>query len=309
MSADKKIIWVTGACGFTGVHLIRYIKSLQQPVYVIALDIIDADESEADEYRNLDLGNFQQIMDLVRQSPPHWIFHLAGVLPPADEVQMWNANVGGTYNLINALFHTGCKETRILSIGSAAEYLPTASGYYSETSATGGLSPHGRTKTAQSLLALAAGKNAGIDVIIARTFNLTGPGLSRKLVVGEICAQLAEGKTSLSLGDIEAKRDFLDIRDAVMAYWKLIEKGQPGEVYNVCSGNARSIKEMIDIAVRTLDVHVEIHTDKSSRKNDFDVSYGDPSKTEALIGKMTFISCEDSVQDMMKRLNLKKEGK
>ena len=297
------IVWITGACGFTGRHLIDFIRSSQHKVYILAIDRFAECSSDVDLYVQLDITNASAVLDLAMQFPPQKIFHLAGVLPPSDESTMWQVNVGGVYTIINGLYQAKCKGTRLLSIGSAAEYLPNPSGFYTEESKVGGNSSYGITKAAQSMLALIAGERGGVDVIIARTFNLIGPGLSRNLVAGKICSELITGNINLTLGNIEAKRDFVDIRDAVKAYWSLMNSATPNSVYNICSGIAVSIKEVVSIASKVLNLEAVIEIDKNLiRKYDFDCSYGDPQKIYQEIAWRPEIPIEISIRDMINEL-------
>lgn len=296
-------IWITGACGFTGKHLISYIRKAGYLVHIIAIGRSEECASNVDEYVKIDLTNSSALLELAKKSPPKWVFHLAGILPSGAEAMLWHSNVGGTYNLINSLYQAGCKDVRILSVGSAAEYVSNATGFYTENSQVGGISSYGHSKAAQSMLALSAGKNANIDIIIARTFNLVGPGLPRNFVVGAICAQLVDGKKSLTLGNVEAKRDFVDIRDVVKAYWNLLESAKADQVYNVCSGRPTSIKEVVDIAAKIVNLEAEIDIDYTLfRTGDFDCSYGNPEKIKKEVGWVTETSIESSIKDMIDEL-------
>lgn len=297
------IVWITGACGFTGRHLIDFIRSNQHQVYILAIDRFAECSSDIDEYIQLDITNASAVLDLAKRCPPKKIFHLAGVLPPSDESIMWQVNVGGVYTLINSLKQAKCEGVRLLSIGSAAEYFPNSSGFYTEDSEVGGNSSYGITKAAQSMLALSAGEKAGLDVIIARTFNLIGPGLSQNLVAGKICSQLFTGNINLTLGNIGAQRDFVDIRDAVKAYWNLMDSATANSVYNICSGIAVSIKELVLIASNVLNLDAVIEIDKSLiRKYDFDCSYGNPQKIYQEIAWRSEIPIEISIKNMIDEL-------
>jgi nucleoside-diphosphate-sugar epimerase len=297
------IVWITGACGFTGRHLIDFIRSSQHQIYILAIDRFSECSSDVDEYVQLDISNAPAVLDLAKRIPPKKIFHLAVVLPPSDESTMWQVNVGGVYTIINGLNQAKCKGTRLLSIGSAAEYLPNSSGFYTEESQVGGNSSYGITKAAQSMLALKAGEKAGVDVIIARTFNLIGPGLSRNLVAGKICSELITGNINLTLGNIEAKRDFVDICDAIKANWYLMESASSNSIYNISSGIAVSIKEVVSIASKALNLEAIIKIDKNLiRKYDFDCSYGDPQKIYQEVEWRSEIPIEISIRDMIDEL-------
>ncbi len=299
MSAST--IWITGASGFTGTHLVKYIRSLPLDAHIVSLSNVAEIVPDVDESINCDITDAHTVKMLAEKYPPNGVFHLAGMMPPNDDAIMFNVNVAGTYTLINSLHMAGCKNVRVLSIGSAAEYFANATGEYTEESVVGGFSPYGGSKCAQTLLALKAGEAMGVDVIVARTFNLIGPGLSRNLVIGEICAQIAEGKTTLNLGNIDSERDFLDVRDAVRAYWCLFQQGTNNSIYNVATGVSTSIREVIELAAKIAGTELNILTDTSKLKSqDLDRSCGNIDKICSEIDWAPEIPIERSIRDMMK---------
>ncbi len=186
----SQTVWITGVTGFTGKYLVRYLNSLPD-----ALKIIGLSSSEhgcchgINDYHQLDITDLNRIIDIARQEPPDIVFHLASVMPPTPEERMWSANVGGTVKLLRSLA-TGTY-ARIVCIGSAAEYLHTSDGFILEDSPSGGETPYGRTKWAQTSLPLHLGIDLGMDISVVRPFNIIGPELSGNLVVGRICNQFS----------------------------------------------------------------------------------------------------------------------
>lgn len=239
-----RVIWITGASGFSGSHLAQYLRGLSEELEVIGLDAIRQAASLFDSFHVVDIRNEDAVGRLAEAKPPDRVFHLAGRMPPAPEEELWCTNVSATLAFLHALKGRTKKGLRILSIGSAAEYLPT-SATLTEKHPCGGITPYGRTKWAQTVLALAAGRALNLHVSVARTFNLLGPGLSPQLVAGSLCAQFsANPRKTIEVGDLRPMRDFLDIRDAVAAYWRILERGPAGEIYNVSSGRAVSIRTL-----------------------------------------------------------------
>ena len=241
----------------------------------------------------------QSSVELAETQTPDRVIHLAGLLPPAAEADLWRVNVAGTLNLLQALDAAKNPALRFVTVGSAAEYTNYSTGRIREDHSAGGASPYGRTKWAQSTLALAFGEERGMKVMVARTFNLIGPGTPLSLVPGALCAQFLNGEAEVKVGNLKPERDFIDIRDAVAAYWAICEKGKPLNIYNVCTGKTASIKTLVETFRKCSPVAKRIqHEAARSRKNDFNRVCGDNRKLLAL-GCRAKISLKQSVCDML----------
>jgi GDP-4-dehydro-6-deoxy-D-mannose reductase len=290
---------VTGAAGFTGRHLIAYLKRKHPDLSIVGLDICSAVHSQVDSYQQVDLLDLAGLRSQLDSSSPDLVFHLAGLLPPRTEAEMWQVNVGGTLNLLQTLGVSGCKPV-ILSIGSAAEYLPHESGRMTENDPGPGFSPYGRVKWAQTKLALELGREYSLDVRVARPFNLIGPGLPGSLVASQFCEQFAAGDSrQIKVGNVESARDFIDIRDAVHAYWKIASSGVGGEIYNVASGAPTRIATLLDIFSQLSGGKHEIVVDQSRLKSvDADIVYGVCDKLRQVCGWLPEIPLQQSLADM-----------
>jgi GDP-4-dehydro-6-deoxy-D-mannose reductase len=296
--ARQKRIWITGAAGFSGRHLIRFLRELPQPLQLVGFDLRPDAPQGLDAYHAVDLGDGAKLRELAEAQPPDCVIHLAGVLPPTPEPDLWRVNVGGTLNLLHALAAAKAKP-RFVTVGSAAEYTNFTSKKTRENHSTGGNSPYGRTKWAQSMLALEFGRETGIPVMVARTFNLIGPGTPLSLVPGALCAQFTNGEREVKVGNLKPERDFIDIRDAVAAYWKICEKGKPGQIYNVATGKTASIRTLVELFRKNASVQKKVQQEATrSRKNDLNRVCGDNTKLLAL-GCRPKISLKQSVCDML----------
>ena len=297
-------VWITGVAGFTGRHLVDYIRHLGDDYCVIGIDQTKRVDLDLDGYQTADLTQPGSLEALVREFPPDRVFHLAALIPPAPEARMWQVNVGGTINLLSSLVAAECQNVRVLSIGSAAEYLPNSSGVYDEGAPAGGESVHGRTKWAQTTVALAVYHDTGLPVMVVRPFNLVGPGLPPRLVASELCRQFVDERTKhLQLGNTAAVRDFVDVRDAVRAYWMVTEKGKAGEIYNVCCGQPTKILELVAILRRLTGRDLEVSVDPGRfRKTDIDQVCGIADKLQAVTGWTPEIMLEESLKDMLEEL-------
>jgi GDP-4-dehydro-6-deoxy-D-mannose reductase len=301
---NAQSIWITGAGGFSARHLAQYLRQLPITLELVGLGRLSAQNSDFDEFYQIDITDTAAIRRLAGSHPPDRIFHLAGAMPPAEDAELWQINVGGTQILLQALAAVAKKRFSVVTIGSAAEYYPLRRNLV-ETDKCGGETAYGKTKWAQTTVALACARELGIDVMVARTFNLLGPGLSTALVAGSLCAQFA-GNASIKVGNTSASRDFVDIRDAVRAYWQISQKGKRGEIYNVATGRATTIKKLLALFVkfagnsRTID-----ESPTASRVADYGRVCGDNAKLRRL-GWKPSISLEQSVCDMLASENAQK---
>lgn len=300
-------IWITGVAGFTGKHLVSYLKWQKNGLRIIGLDITPEDPSvELDSFHQLNLNKLDSVTKLAEQEPPSCVFHLAALLPPAREIDMWHVNVGGTVNLLMGLYKSVCENPRVICVGSASEYMASPTGLLTEESPCGGETPHGRTKWAQTAVALSLGKELKIPVIVARPFNLVGPRLPRTLVAGELCAQFAKSEANeIQIGNIHSERDFVDVRDAVAAYWALAEKGEAGEIYNVCSGVSTRIEQLISMLCEITGRYpkINIHSTRF-RSVDVDRVYGSREKIFRHTGWVPHISLKQSLTDVLKEVRV-----
>jgi GDP-4-dehydro-6-deoxy-D-mannose reductase len=239
-------------------------------------------------------------MALAIAEPPRWVIHLAGLMPPSAEADMWRANVGGTVGLLAGLDAAECRDTRVVSIGSAAEYAEGAKNPISEEARCGGTSAYGNSKLAQSMICLRLAASLGLNALVARPFNLIGPGLSTNLVVGSLLRQFASAARSIQVGHTHTARDFIDVRDAVRAYWLLALDGQIGEIYNVSSENAVRIADLLTILCQITGNAPCIETDDDRRRpEDPLLVVGDSTKLRRATAWHREIDLEWSLRDML----------
>ncbi len=297
----KETIWITGASGYTGKHILQLLESFQKKYCLIGFGRTQKNLSGLDDFHAVDVLNTPQLKKIAENSPPALVFHLASCMAHEDEAGMWAVNVGGTVSLIRALADAGCRTSRVVSIGSAAEYRDSSGNCLDEKSPQGGESLYGRTKWVQTVMALKTGAEVGIPVVVARTFNLIGPGLSENLVAGRLCRQFSKhGAEEITVGNTRSERDFLDVRDAVKAYYDLAVNGRPGEIYNVCSGIPVSIEVLLQTFQEMTGNRHRILQDQSLLKAvDVNRVYGSYEKIRAQTGWCPLISLRQSVSDML----------
>ena len=296
-------IWVTGATGYTGRFLARYLAETAAPGtrIVATCRSLPSPGEPGITYHVLDLIQPSSIRELAFDEPPDLVFHLAGQAPPSSDSALWHNNVGGTVNLLRELYAAGCRATNILCVGSAAEYLSTRDGLMTEDSPAGGETVYGRSKWSQTTLALVLGLELGFDVKIARPFNIVGPGLPARLVAGRICRLYADPEVhTMRMGNIRSERDFVDVRDVVRAYWLIAAKGETGQIYNICSGQPMSIEALLELFFTAGNLRKRITVDEAAlRVVDLDRVYGSNEKIRRLGWEPEF-SLAESVADMLR---------
>jgi GDP-4-dehydro-6-deoxy-D-mannose reductase len=172
----------------------------------------------------------------------------------------------GTHHLLDALRRERV-DARVLVIGSAAVYRPMQEPY-DEESAIAPTSPYGVSKLAQELTALQSFALYGQHVIVSRSFNHIGPRQGPDYVASSFARQIAmieagQSEPVILVGNLEARRDLMDVRDTVRAYRALMRRGEPGRAYNVCSGEAHAIRELLDGLLAHGTVNVDVRVDPS----------------------------------------------
>ncbi|HYZ98909.1 MAG TPA: NAD-dependent epimerase/dehydratase family protein [Acidimicrobiales bacterium] len=295
-------VLVTGASGFVGRHLCAALLARGHDVVGAARR-----EPELDGVRpvRLDVTDAAAVETLMRSLRPDGIVHLAGRTATTswdqlDQLLRVNAAAAGT---LLAAAADDAPNARILLVGSAHEYgAATPERPFRETDPLRPASPYGVSKVAQELLGM-AWADRGMAVVATRSFNHTGPGAPRSTALGSFAAQIAEieagAEPVLRLGSLEAERDFLDVRDVSAAYMTLLETAAPGEAYNVASGTALAIGELLDLVLERSDL------DRGAlRLEAIEGSFGpsrlvgDPAKLRALGWEPT-VAVERSIEDTL----------
>jgi nucleoside-diphosphate-sugar epimerase len=213
----------------------------------------------------------------------------------------------GTLNLLQAVKNYSA-DTRVLYVSSSEVYGATNSAgeAHDETSPLAPGNPYAASKAAADLMAQQYARN-GLDVIVARPFNHTGPGQLPSFALPAFAKQIAliesgQQEPVISVGNLEVERDFLDVRDVVAAYSALISASdvQPGGVYNVCSGEARNLKKVLHRMIEISGTHVEIEVDPEKfRPSDAPVIFGANARLKSLTGWQPSIDWEGTLRDLL----------
>jgi GDP-4-dehydro-6-deoxy-D-mannose reductase len=305
---------VTGAGGFVGGHLVDFLHAEQPEVEVHGVvpphGSVSWRAASGARVFEADLNDPVAAAAVVEEVLPDGIVHLAG---QSSVHQSWldpggtlRTNVLGIVHLLDGARHRGLRPA-VLVVGSAEEYGPVGAEEIPirEEAPLRPASPYAVSKVAQEALAVLYGPAGGMRVVLTRTFHHTGPGRGEAFAESSFARQIAEIEAGrrepvLKVGNLEAVRDFADVRDVVRAYWLLLEKGEPGGVYNVCSGQGRSIREILDRLLACSTARVEVRVDPERlRPSDVPTQVGDPSRLRAVTGWQPRIPLETTLRDLL----------
>ncbi len=293
-------VLIFGHAGFSGVYMTRYLQKISG----IVLYGVDLQKNGFIEEYQADLTDFDRINQIISDIRPDYIINLAGLNQAEDPTQLFSANIIPVINTIRSLNANELIHTRLLLISSASVYGDPGAAPISESEPANPVNMYGASKLAmEQLLPVMTGPDT-CSVMIARTFNLIGPGLSDKLSVPSFIHQLIDIQKSkftpvIRVGNLHPRRDYIDIRDAVKAYWKIITQGKSGEIYNVGSGKSISMQEILRIILDNLGLEVTIETDKNRlRKNEILHSLADITKVSSL-GWLPETDFINSITDML----------
>jgi len=280
----KQKIFISGANGFVGITLARLLDFPENELYGTSFP----HKPKAlglkcrNDIRYLDIRRERDITEFIKEIRPHRVFHLAAV---SNVSRSWEkrqetieTNILGTQHIFEAL-RIYSPQARILFVSSSDVYGDTSidDRALCEDDDTKALSPYAYSKIGGELLSRFYTDVEGLHIVIARSFRSfphTGPGQSPAFVCSDWAYQIAkieEGSKEpvMQVGNIEVKRDFSDVRDVVKAYAQLVEKGRKGEVYNVASGKAVSLQEILDMLLSFSPCSIKVQVDSQKlRKKD-----------------------------------------
>jgi len=305
---------ITGISGFVGSHLAEYllnntdwqVAGTVYGPYGNIKNLCGTLELYPAELSRLDVVSF-----IMEMSHPDYIFHLAAQpLPSVSRRDPWGTletNIRMQLNILQAVVDLKMDNCRALAVGSSEEYglvhpeeLPIK-----ETTPFRPLNPYAVSKIGQDLLGLQYYLNYGVQAIRVRPFNHIGPRQRPGFVAPDFAQQIAEAEAGLRepvvrVGNLEARRDFTDVRDVVRAYHLAITMGQAGEVYNIGSERAHSIQELLDTLVAMSTVPITVERDPARmRPSDVPLFIADCSKFRVQTGWQPVIPFEDTLRDVL----------
>jgi GDP-4-dehydro-6-deoxy-D-mannose reductase len=308
-------VLITGITGFVGSHLADYLLEKGG----IEVCGIARWRSQKENIKHLedkiqlfecDIKDMTSVHEVVKSVKPERIFHLAAqsFVPVSwsAPTETLSTNIIGEVNIFESVRDVEL-DTIIHLAGSSEEYglVRPDEVPINEDNPLRPLSPYGVSKVAQDLLGYQYFKSYGMRIVRTRAFNHTGPRRGEVFVCSNFAKQIAEiekgnKKPVIKVGNLEAQRDFTDVRDIVKAYWLSTEKCDPGEVYNICSGEPRTIQSMLDTLLSFTDVKVEVKKDPSRmRPSDVPILKGDSTKFREKTGWKPEIPFEQTLKDIL----------
>lgn len=304
---------ITGISGFVGSYLAEYL--LDSGEWEVAGTVFGPYDNIATmgdrlELYPAELSSLDVVTFILGRARPDAIFHLAAQpLVSASRRDPWGTietNIRMQLNILEGVARVN-PACRILVVGSSEEYglirpedLPIA-----EDTPFRPLSPYAVSKVGQDLLALQYHLTHRLHVVRVRPFNHIGPRQRLGFVAPDFASQVAaielgQREPVMEVGNLEAERDFSDVRDVVRAYVSLVKAGRPGEVYNVGSGEAHAVQEVLDVLLSMSQVSVEVRQDPTRmRPSEVPRIVSDCTRIREEIGWQTTISFQESLRDVL----------
>ncbi len=306
---------ITGITGFAGSHLAEYLLG-RGDVEVFGTIRWRSRTENVEGIRGritlveCDLADASSVDRAIETVRPDLVFHLAAQsfvptswVAPAETL---TNNVIGQVNLFEAIRRAGIDP--LIQIACSSEEYGLVYEHevpITEDNPLRPQSPYAVSKVAQDLLAYQYFCSYGLRVVRTRTFNHTGPRRGEVFVTSDFAKQIAEIERGLAepvlhVGNLEAKRDFTDVRDVVKAYWLALERGEPGDVYVIASGRAWRISEVVDMLLEAAKLPITVRRDPTrTRPSDVPILLGDSTKFRARTGWRPVVPFERTLSDLL----------
>lgn len=305
-------VLITGAEGFVGRHLAAFLLE-QEGLEVLGLDLRPPREGapwDMCEYEVCNILDRELVFSHLARFKPDYVFHLAAQSSVRrsweDPGLTYEIALAGQANVFDALREAEL-DARVHVACSSEEYgkvkedeLPIREDHPLRPA-----SPYALSKVMQDFHAVFSHQAYGTRTVVTRAFNMIGPGQSPDFVVSDFARQIAEAEAGgrepvIRVGNLEARRDFSDVRDLVGHYWRLLSEGEPGEVYNVCSGSDHSIAEILEMLLAMSETPIRVDVDPARlRKSDVPVLRGDNGKMRSLTGRVPDRPLEETLRDVL----------
>jgi GDP-4-dehydro-6-deoxy-D-mannose reductase len=295
---------LTGSSGFVGTHLRSVLRSAGWDV--VGLGRAAAEPEPGERYIRADVTNLEDVCAALEAVQPDVVFHLAAAssqkVPAATEVV--RTAVDGTLVICSAIRRAGLP-SRLILAGSSAQYGGTSAGDepIGEDTPCRPVSAYGHAKLAAESVAFALASDGAFELVPARPFNHVGPGESPATVAGSLAERVVsvmEGRAErVRIADVTAVRDFTDVRDIAHGYLALAERGIPGRVYNLCSGRASTVLDILHGLLREAGLDESIVDIVPGKVGGVARQVGSPARVRADTGWVAEIPLSRSLADLL----------
>jgi GDP-4-dehydro-6-deoxy-D-mannose reductase len=305
---------ITGISGFAGPWLAEYLAAQNvECVGVSREPTIAAHPVPLRGVRNhdVDIRDRGALRDVLHNEHPDWIFHLAAITHvPTSQTKpdlVFDVNVAGTFNLLESVRQMG-RPARVVFISSGNLYgnVDSSEEGFTEESPLQPASPYATSKLMGEDLVRSYVEDFGLEIVVARPFNHTGPGQPPSFACPEFARAIAEGvarglkHVTIKTGRLDPRRDISDVRDVVRAYATLAARGKPGGVYNVCSGSMVSMREVVDLLAEAAGVAVTTELDAARvREREIMRSGGSCAKIRRELGWEPQIPLQQTLRSLL----------
>lgn len=302
---------ITGINGFVGSHLSSYLLKNDFQVFGTIKPGTEKKSQDNIELFDVDMLNFESFKELIGSVAPDHVYHLAALTSPLES---FNApqktvenNIIGQVNILESVKQNDLKDTKVLVVASAEVYgaIDALQNPINEDTPLRPTSPYAVSKIAQDYFGLQYFLSHGLKTIRVRPFNHIGPRQAPFFAVASFAKQIADIEKGnqepvIRVGNLDAKRDFTDVRDVVAAYLLLMEKGKYGDVYNIGSGTSRRIGDVLDMLLSLSEAKITKEEDPARmRPSDVPDLVCDNSKIKNETGWIPQISFEDSLKETL----------
>jgi GDP-4-dehydro-6-deoxy-D-mannose reductase len=298
-----RVALITGANGFCGRHLVRRLEAEGGfRVLGVGLRHYPCQSECLDEYIQADLCDPNRVDEVVKKTQPDVVFNLVG-LAQGNAANLYRSNFFSALYLLESLRHH-TPSAHVLLVGSAAEYGSAVSDQLplTEESSCQPTETYGACKHAMTLVALNYAKFYRMKAVVARPFNIIGAGVPCPLLVGAVLYQIKHtlkngGELVIKIGNLESERDFVAVDDVVEAYIRMVSGSFWGEIFNLCSGQPRSVRSVIDLLLAHSDRPIRLEVDASLlRSSDQKAVYGDWGKAHRAFGYKPSVPLETALR-------------
>lgn len=304
-------VLITGVTGFAGGYLSSYCAALGHEVHGLVRPGREAAVPAGVTAHAGELRDPASVAGVLRSARPDRVVHLAGASSVgrsfAEPLATWDVNLGGTLGLLEALrTHDPALPALIVTSGEIHGRVPVDELPVSVDTPLHPLSPYGASKAAADLAAGQYREAYGLRAIRVRAFNHVGPGQDPRFVLPNVARQIAraeaEGREAIEVrvGNVDTRRDFIDVRDMVRAYWLLLERGDPDVVYMACSGRSLPVRRLLEGLARLARIPVTYASDPGLRRDGEQSDlYGSPARLRADTGWTPEIPIDTTLADTL----------